>query len=284
MKRRFVAVGLVVGALLLLTALLFQSRSVSVEVHLAHHTAMTELERVREDFMTLVTTLESAWQSGQAPGEGARALAARVAVSPERVHGQMFQVRGGASQEARVLNSYEGFTGTVAEASGLVRDLLSAQADYAAQSSFLREEGPQIVDQMREIRLDRAAADTFQLVVGTLDFAKPDASVQEFELRRLLVTLGRDQRLDANMPDQTESLLDAVSTILDSKSDIQSRLQQLSETPVALNAERLSLGLGLTFDRAGLLRLGLYLVLVYALVSWLYPERHDRLGRPLSGL
>ena len=240
MKRRIVAVGLVVGALLLLMALLFQSRSVSVEVHLAHHTAVTELERVREDFGALVTTLESAWQSGQAPGEGARALAARVAVSPERVHGQMFQVRGGASQEARVLNSSEGFTGTVGEASGLVRDLLSEQTGYAEQASFLREEGPRIVDQMREIRLDRAAADTFQLLVGTLDFAKPDATVQEFELRRLLVTLGRDQRLDANMPNEIQRLLEAVGTILDSKSDIQSRLRQLAETPVAGSAERLA--------------------------------------------
>ena len=232
---------MVVGALLLLATLLFQSRSVSVEVHLAHHTAVTELDRVRDDFRTLVTTLESAWQNGQAPDEGARALAARVAVSPERVHGQMFQVRGGASQEARVLNSYEGFTATVAEASGLVRDLRREQTAYAEGASFLREEGPQIVDQMRDIRLDRAAADTFQLLVGALDFSKPDASVQEFELRRLLVTLGRDQRLDANMPNEVRQLLNAAGTILDTKSDIQSRLQQLTETPVVENAESLAL-------------------------------------------
>ena len=241
MKRRIVAVGLVVGALLLLAALLFQSRSVSVEVHLAHHTAITELERVSEDFDTLVTTLESSWQNGQAPGEGARALAARVAVSPERVHGQLFQVRGGASQEARVLNSYEGFTGTISDASILIRELLEEQTAFADRATFLREEGPQIVDQMRDIRLDRAAADTFQLLVGALDFAKPDATVQEFELRRLLVTLGRDQRVDANMPDQMQRLLGATSTLLDTKSDIQSRLRQLSETPVPANASRLSL-------------------------------------------
>ncbi len=240
MKRRIVAVGLVVGALLLLAALLFQSRSVSVEVHLAHHTAISELERVSEDFDSLVRTLESAWQAGQAPGGGARALAARVAVSPERVHGQMFQVRGGASQEARVLNSYEGFSGTVGEASTLVRNLLSEQAAYADKATFLRENGPQIVDQMREIRLDRAAVDTFQLLVGALDFSKPDASVQEFELQRLLVTLSRDQRVDANMPEQMDRLLEAAGTILDTKSDIQSRLRQLSETPVPANAESLA--------------------------------------------
>jgi len=267
MKRRIVAVGLVVGALSLLMALLFQSRSVSVEVHLAHHTAVAELDRVREDFTTLVTTLESAWQNGRIPGEGARALAARVAVSPERVHGQLFQVRGGASQEARVLNSYEGYAATVAEASSLVRDLLNEQTVYAEQASFLREEGPQIVDQMRDIRLDRAAADTFQLLVGALDFAKPDASVQEFELRRLLVSLGRDQRLDANMPEQTRRMLDAAGTILDTKADIQSRLRQLTQTPLVGNAESLAAAAeGLYRDTLSSVDQGRTLLAVYVLL------------------
>lgn len=240
MKRRIVAVGLLVGALLLLTALLFQSRSVSVEVHLAHHTAIAELERVGEDFNALVATLESAWQNGQQPGEGARALAARVAVSPERVQSQLLQVRGGASQEARVLNSYNSFNGTVEEASTLVRALLTDQSAFAENATFLRESGPQIVEQMRDIRLDRAAADTFQLLIGTLDFSKPSARVQEFELRRLLVALGRDQRLDANMPAQMQQLLGGVELILDSKTNIQSRLTQLTETPVPVNAENLA--------------------------------------------
>jgi len=225
---------------LLLTALLFQSRSVSVEVHLAHHTAIAELERVGEDFKALVATLESAWQNGQQPGEGARALSARVAVSPERVQSQLLQVRGGASQEARVLNSYSSFSGTVEEASTLVRTLLTDQSAYAENATFLRESGPQIVEQMRDIRLDRAAADTFQLLIGTLDFSKPSARVQEFELRRLLVALGRDQRLDANMPAQMQQLLGGVELILDSKTNIQSRLTQLTETPVPVNAENLA--------------------------------------------
>ena len=240
MKRRIVAVGLLVGALLLLTALLFQSRSVSVEVHLAHHTAIAELERVGEDFNALVATLESAWQNGQQPGAGARALAARVAVSPERVNSQLLQVRGGASQEARVLNRYDGFNGTVEAASTLVRTLLVDQSAYAENATFLRESGPQIVEQMRDIRLDRAAADTFQLLIGTLDYSKASARVQEFELRRLLVALGRDQRLDANMPAQMQQLLGGVELILDTKTNIQSRLTQLTETPVSENAESLA--------------------------------------------
>jgi signal transduction histidine kinase len=49
----------------------------------------------------------------------------------------------------------------------------------------------------------------------------------------LLVTLGRDQRIDANMPGEVEALRTAVLTIVDSKSAIRSKLVQLTETPVA---------------------------------------------------
>jgi signal transduction histidine kinase len=241
MKRRIVAVGLAVAALALLAALVFQSRPVPVEVHLAHHTAVADLERVAEDFKTLVTTLESAWQAGQPPGEGARALAARVAVSPERIQAQLFQVRGGTSQEARVRNSYEGFTASVEESSTLARDLLEEQSEFAASVNFLRESGPQIVEMMRDISLNRAAADTFQLLVGALDFARADATVQEYELRRLLVTLGRDQRIDANMPGEIQALLGAVTLVLEKKSAIQSRLRQIAQTPVPASAGSLSL-------------------------------------------
>jgi len=240
MKRRLIAVGLAVSALALLLTFVLQSRSVPVEVHLAHHTSIAELEWAGEDFTTLVTTLESAWQSGQPPGEGARALAARVAASPQRLHGQLFQVRGGASQEARVQNSFDGFTATVGEASSLTQELLDEHSAYAGSLDLLRESGPRVVEQLRNISLNRAATDTFQLLLGTLDFSKASSTTQEYELRRLLVTLGRDRRIDANMPGEVHGLLDAVANILDHKETIRSRLHQLIQTPIPTSADNLA--------------------------------------------
>ena len=200
MKRSILAIGLAVAALALLGTLVLQSRPMPVDVHVAHHAAIADLERTAEDFHSLLAALNSAWASAQDPSAGARTLAARVVDSPERVAPKLFQISGGASQENRVLNRYDGYLMIVDEAGALIADLLSEQAVYAESVAFIRESGPQIIEEMRGTRMDRAAADTFQLVVGTLDYATADASVQEVELRRLLVSLGRDLRIEANMP------------------------------------------------------------------------------------
>ena len=118
---------------------------------------------------------------------------------------------------------------------------MPTKARYAAAVAFLRESGAGVIQEIRNQGLDRQAADTFQLVVGTLDFAGKDASVRGSELERLLVTLGRDQRVDT-MPGDVEVLLNSVSTILKGKPLIESKLTQLVGTPVADHARGARLG------------------------------------------
>jgi len=239
MKRTILSIGLAVAALALLGALVLQSRPVSVDVHVAHHAAIADLERTAEDFTALVVSLNSAWENAQIPGEGTRALAARISESPTRLTTQLFQVSGGTSQETRVLNRYEGYSAMVGDTEILVADLLTEQAAYVESVSFIRESGPGIVEQMREIRLDRAATDTFQLMAGTLDYVSTSSSAEETELRRLLVSLSRDQRLDANMPVQTKEFLASAVTILDNRPIIESRVTQIAGTPIPENAHSL---------------------------------------------
>ena len=240
MKRTALAIVLACAALGLLISLALASRPLPVEVHVAQSTIATDLERINDDFKTLVTALQSAWDHTQAPGEGARALLTRVQNAPERLPSALLEMSGSASQEARLHNSYEGFTATINEASTLADGLLSDQSEYADAINFLRDSGARIIEQMRDLKLDRVAADTFQLVIGTLDFAGPNPSVQEYELRRLLVTLGRDQRVDT-MPAEVDRLRAAVDTILSKKSNIHSKLVQLAGTPVVANTTTLGL-------------------------------------------
>ena len=240
MKRKILAVLFAALAIGLLAYLVVKSRSVVVDSHLSHFTALAELERAREDFQTLLATLDEAWRETRAPGEGAKALAARVAASPDQISQHLFAVSEGGNKELRVRNSLDGFSQTVDEASTLVGEIIEEQTRYAASVEFLKDRGTRIVEEMRDIRLNRAAEETFRLVVGTLDFAKADATVQEFELRRLLVTLGRDQRIDANMPDEVEELQNAVTTILRTKASLNSKLTQLNGAPVVANAIKLA--------------------------------------------
>ena len=176
MKRTALAIVLACAALGLLISLALASRPLPVEVHVAQSTIATDLERINDDFNTLVTALQSAWDQTQAPGEGAKALLTRVREAPSRLPKSLLEMHGSSSQEARVHNSYEGFTGTIAEASELADSLAKDQTDYATSVNFLRDSGARIIQQMRDSGLDRVAADTFQLVIGTLDFAGPKPS------------------------------------------------------------------------------------------------------------
>ena len=206
MKRAVIALVLALAALALLISLALESRSLPVETHVAQYTIAGDLERLNGDFRALVDTLESAWAEQAPPGEGARALLERVAAQPRQLPESLFSMQGSASQEARLSNSHETFMGAVGDATSLAEELIADQTTYAAAVSFLREEGAAVIQELRDAKLDRQAADTFQLVVGTLDFAGKDASVRAGALDRLLVTLGRDQRVDS-MPGQVAVLL-----------------------------------------------------------------------------
>jgi signal transduction histidine kinase len=239
MKRTAITAVLAVAALAMLTALVMRSRSLPLNVHIAQNTLGTELDRAAEDFATLVSSLQSAWASTQAPGEGPPALNQRLAATPERLRPVLMEIPGSGSQRNRLRNNFEGFSRTVGEATGLTAEILDDQSAFMADIDFVRNEGPKIIQQMRDARLDGVAANTFQLVIGTLDFATPDATVGELELRRLVTTLLRDQRVDASMPRRTERLGEAVQRILDGKPNIESKLAQLADTPVGARASAL---------------------------------------------
>jgi two-component system NtrC family sensor kinase len=240
MKRKIISALLGAVAVSVLAILVMQSRSVPVSGHLTHFTALTTLERAQDDFDTLLVSLQDAWTETSAPGEGARSLAARIAAGPATLKQNLFAFGGGTSQETRVHNALEGFDRTVFDANLLIQEVLVEQAQYAAAVGFIKDRGSRLVEELRDIRLNRAAEDTFALVIGTLDFAKADATVKEFELQRLLVTLGRDQRVDANMPEEIKQLRDSIALVLETKAPLGSKLEQLRGTPVILAAQALA--------------------------------------------
>jgi len=174
MKRAVIAFVLALAALALLASLALESRSLPVETHVAQFTITGDLERLDADFKALVDTLQAAWMEQTQPGEGARALLERVAAQPQQLPASLFTMQGSASQEARLRNSQETFLGAVGQATALAEELIADQTAYAAAVAFLREQGATVIQELRDAGLARQSADTFQLVVGTLDFAGVD--------------------------------------------------------------------------------------------------------------
>ena len=147
-------------------------------------------------------------------------------------------MRGSGSQENRLRNSFDTYTGTINEAVKLATELLNDQSEYAAAVAFIRESGGRVIQQMRDQHFERSASDTFQLVVGTLDFAGSRPTVQEAELRRLLVALSRDQRVDG-MPADVLRLRNAMETVVTKRDSIRGKLEQLAAAPVVVNGKNL---------------------------------------------
>jgi two-component system, NtrC family, sensor kinase len=241
MMRTVAAIVLAVAAVALLAALVLQSRAIPIGTHVSHHAALAEVERIADDHGSLVASLRASWESLSVPGEGSRALIGRLAEGPARLERTMPALRAGASQQTRVQNSRQGFANTVERAATVAAELAADQDGYSRSLATIRETGPELVQRLRDIRLDNTAADLFSLIAMTIDFAAGDATAAPTELRRLLATVQRDQRIDANMPTEMRQLGAEIENLLRLKQLITSRLAQLQATPVRESAASLAL-------------------------------------------
>jgi two-component system, NtrC family, sensor kinase len=240
MKRTVVAISLAVAAVALLAVLVLQSRGIAIGTHVAHHEALAEIERIADDHVRLVASLRASWESRSVPGEGSRALADRLAEGPARLEHAMPALRAGASQHSRVQNSRQGFASTVERAATVAVELAADQDAYSRSLAAVRESGPELVQRLRDVRLDNTATDLFALIATTIEFATGDASTAPTELRRLLATVQRDQRIDANMPTEMRQLGAEIENLLRLKPLIMSRLVQLEGTAVRQSATSLA--------------------------------------------
>ena len=123
-------------------------------------------------------------------------------------------IPGTASQLNRISNSLGRLSTSLDSAGSMGESLVNDISTFAAAATVVRERGPQIVQGLRDVRLDRAATDTFELVAGTLDHIDSPTRASEQNIERLLTTLERDARIDANMPREMTELRGAARSIV----------------------------------------------------------------------
>ena len=240
MKRTLIVIVLAIAALALLVGAALESRSIPLEAHIARYTLSSDLANIETEFGTLLNSLETARQSSQPPGEAANALHQRIVRSVEGLEHSISIMPGGRLQLERVENTLDRFRATMGIVDDLTSTLLEQQTAYSANLTLLRDDGSEVVRQLRVIGENRVAADVLQLTAETVDFAAPGTSINDYEIGRLLATLNRDRRLDPVLDDLAGPLLDAVSEILDTKDGIRSRLAQLEGVPLIDNAAALN--------------------------------------------
>ena len=296
MKRTAVAVGLATVAVGILIFIALESRPIPARVHIAQNSLETELGLVAQDYTAIVATLESAWSANLVPGDVAAALTLRIRTSPERLADDVAAIPGNSNQRNRIENSFAAFSESATNSSRLADDLVADVAAYGASTTVLRELGPQTVQRLRDLRLDRAATDTFQLVMGSLEFASDGVTRQAQELQRLLTTLERDQRIDANMPREMAALRNAVSNVLGNRSSIESRIDELRTSTLVTSAQSLLAAVNESYlsnvsriDRARLMLAAYAMILLAAVafIGWRLKESYSEVATAnanLSGL
>lgn len=235
MSRPIIAALIASVALALLASVAWQSRSVPIEAHVARSTIGTSLERTGDEFTSLLTALQAAWRETRAPGEGARSIATSLTEAPAPIEAAIGRLPGSGSQRRRVDNSFRTYAESTDDTMTLAGELLDETTAYAESVTYLRESGPQVVQSLSERGHERMAGDAFELLAGMLEFARPASSRSDRELRRLHAVLGRDLR-DASVPQSLGTLLGTVDTILATKSDIVSKLDQLSRSSLPTTA------------------------------------------------
>lgn len=240
MKQSIVAAVVAIVALGILIAMALESRPVPAGVHVAQNSLTNALEVLANDYQAITEALQTAWRDRQPPGDAARALIERSQTSTATLSESAAVIPGTESQRNRISNSLDRLALAV-DASGANAQLLVDDITaFAGAIAVVREQGPQFVQGLRDVLLDRAATNTFELVAGTLDYVDQPTRVRQQNLERLLTTLERDARIDANMPREMTALQGAVRAILDRSGTIESRLTEFSAARIGESAQDLN--------------------------------------------
>jgi len=250
MKRTLIVIVLAIAALALLVGAAMKSRSIPLEAHIAQYTLSSDIGRLNDDFATLVTSLDAAWRSGQAPGEAVSGIHERLDAGITGLEQSIALIPGSGVEQERLANLLRRLTDAKTTVDALTTALIAQQTEYAGHLDQLRERGPEVVQQLRAVGLSRVATNVFQLVAEALEYADPASAVDLTELRRLLVVLDRDLAIDRRAPAETGELMTAVRQVVTLRDDTQSRLRQLTASSLPEHANALAAGAESAYQNA----------------------------------
>jgi len=241
MKQTVVAVLVATLAVGILIGIALESRPIPASVHIAQNSLRNELEITASDYQAITEALQVSWRDKRLPGETVRTLIDRNNSRAERLRESTAEIPGTASQRNRITNSYLSFVATLQGAGNVSGVIFNDIVKFSSASATVREQGPQIVQRLREVRLNRVATETSELVTGTLAYIDEPSPAGRETLERLLATLARDASIDRNTPREMEALRAAVRTVIDLRLSIESTLDGFSAaTRVGDSANRLS--------------------------------------------
>lgn len=212
MIRNLLALLLVGAAVGLFVFLVFQSRPVPVEVQEQHEMVVGRVTNSIEEYNSLIEALSDARQVGRRVGAGAQTALERLVAAERALNNSMQAMAGGSAIEQELANRFSLYSASVNQLAETAQNFILHQNVLERSVQDLRNESPEVVQELRAAGKRSMSQDSFSLVMKVLDFARVNSNADRESLVAQWEALsGKDA------PARLGALLYSVRTVIDER-------------------------------------------------------------------
>ncbi len=212
MIRNLLALLLVGAAVGLFVFLVFQSRPVSVEVQEQHEMVVGRVANSIEEYNSLMKSLADARQVGRRVGAGAQTALERLVATESALNNSVQGMAGGSAIEQELVNRFSLYSASVKQLTETAQNFILHQNVLERSVQDLRNESPEVVQELRAAGKRSMSQESFSLVMKVLDFARVNSNTDRDSLVAQWEALsGQDA------PARLGALLYSVRTVIDER-------------------------------------------------------------------
>ncbi len=212
MIRNLLALLLVGAAVGLFVFLVFQSRPVSVEVQEQHEMVVGRVTDSIEEYNSLMKSLADARQVGRRVGAGAQTALERLVATESALNNSVQGMAGGSAIEQELVNRFSLYSASVKQLTETAQNFILHQNVLERSVQDLRNESPEVVQELRAAGKRSMSQESFSLVMKVLDFARVNSNTDRDSLVTQWEALsGQDA------PARLGALLYSVRTVIDER-------------------------------------------------------------------
>ncbi len=212
MIRNLLALLLVGAAVGLFVFLVFQSRPVSVEIQEQHEMVVGRVTDSIEEYNSLMKSLADARQVGRRVGAGAQTALERLAATESALNNSVQGMTGGSAIEQELVNRFSLYSASVKQLTETAQNFILHQNVLERSVQDLRNESPEVVQDLRAAGKRSMSQESFSLVMKVLDFARVNSNTDRDSLVTQWEALsGQDA------PARLGALLYSVRTVIDER-------------------------------------------------------------------
>ena len=234
MIRNLLALLLVGAAVGLFVFLVFQSRPVPVEVQEQHELVVGRVNDSIEEYNSLMAALADARQVGRRVGAGAQAAQERLVAAERALNNSIQAMTGGSAIEQELANRFSLYSASVKQLTETAQNFILHQNVLERSVQDLRNESPEVVQELRAAGKRSMSQESFSLVMKVLDYARVNSNSDRESLVAQWEALSGQEA-----PARLGALLYSVRTVIDERDRADEAWASLGESLFANHASQM---------------------------------------------